>query len=59
MHSHVHRQPLMYLFILRKNSILFNKPQQKITQLYIIGCKTGCLFCNLLIFSIYRGETGL
>ncbi len=25
MHSHVHRQPLMYLFILRKNSILFNK----------------------------------
>ena len=27
MHSHVHRQPLMYLFILRKNSILFNKPQ--------------------------------
>ena len=47
MHSHVHRQPLMYLFILRKN-----------TQLYIIGCKTRCLFCNLLIFSIYRGETG-
>ena len=28
MHSHVHRQPLMYLFILRKNSILFNKPAQ-------------------------------
>jgi len=27
MHSHVHRQPLMYLFILKKNSILFNKPQ--------------------------------
>lgn len=47
MHSHVHRQPLMYLFILRKN-----------TQLYIIGCKTRCLFCNLLIFSIYCGETG-
>ena len=48
MHSHVHRQPLMYLFILRKN-----------TQLYIIGCKTRCLFCNLLIFSIYCGETGI
>ena len=28
MHSHVHRQPLMYLFILRKSSILFNKPAQ-------------------------------
>ena len=31
----------------------------KNTRLYIIGCKTGYLFCNLLIFSVYCGETGL
>ena len=31
----------------------------KNTQLYILGCKIGCLFCNLLIFSIYCGETGI
>ena len=31
----------------------------KNTRLYIIGCKTGCLFCNLLIFSVYCGETGI
>ena len=31
----------------------------KNTRLYIIGCKTGCLFCNLLIFSIYCGEGGI
>ena len=37
MHSHVHRQPLMYLFILRKNSILFNKPQQKMAQFENLG----------------------
>ena len=38
MHSHVHRQPLMYLFILRKNSILFNKPQQKMAQRkFVVG----------------------
>ena len=30
MHSHVHRQPLMYLLILRRNSILFNTPPTKI-----------------------------
>lgn len=30
----------------------------KNTRLYIIGCKTGCLFCNLLIFSVYCGERG-
>lgn len=30
----------------------------KNTHFYILGCKNGCLFCNLLIFSIYRGETG-
>ncbi|MBP3533521.1 MAG: hypothetical protein J6J75_04375, partial [Alistipes sp.] len=28
------------------------------TQLYILGCKIGCLFYNLLIFSIYCGEGG-
>ena len=31
----------------------------KNTRLYILGCKIGCLFCNLLIFSIYCGETGI
>ena len=31
----------------------------KNTQLYILGCKIGCLFCNLLIFSIYCGERGI
>ena len=29
------------------------------TQFYILGCKIGCLFCNLLIFSIYCGERGI
>ena len=29
------------------------------TQFYILGCKIGCLFHNLLIFSIYCGETGI
>ena len=29
------------------------------TQLYILGCKIGCLFYNLLIFSVYCGETGI
>ena len=31
----------------------------KNTRLYILGCKIGCLFCNLLIFSIYCGERGI
>ena len=31
----------------------------KNTQLYILGCKIGYLFCNLLIFSIYCGERGI
>ena len=31
----------------------------KNTQLYILGCKIGCLFCNLLIFSVYCGERGI
>ena len=31
----------------------------KIRQLYILGCKIGCLFYNLLIFSVYCGETGI
>ena len=26
---------------------------------YILGCKIGCLFYNLLIFSVYCGETGI
>ena len=25
----------------------------------ILGCKIGCLFYNLLIFSVYCGETGI
>ena len=29
------------------------------TQLYILGCEIGCLFYNLLIFSVYCGETGI
>ena len=29
------------------------------TQLCILGCKIGCLFYNLLIFSVYCGETGI
>ena len=29
------------------------------TQLYILGCKIGCLFYNLLIFSVYCGESGI
>ncbi len=29
------------------------------TQLYILGYKIGCLFYNLLIFSVYCGETGI
>ena len=36
---------------------LLNKTKN--TQLYIFGCKIGCLFCNLLIFSVYCGETGI
>lgn len=51
MHSHVHRQPLMYLFILRKNSILFNKPQQnhflnntKTPSFTLLGVKLGVCF---------------
>ena len=31
----------------------------KNTQLYILGCKTGCLFCKILIFKIYCGEGGI
>ena len=27
--------------------------------IYILGCKIGCLFYNLLIFSVYCGETGI
>ena len=26
---------------------------------FILGCKIGCLFYNLLIFSVYCGETGI
>ena len=26
---------------------------------YILGCKIGCLFYNLLIFSVYCGERGI
>lgn len=29
------------------------------TQTYISGCKSGCLFCKLLIFSVYCGERGI
>ena len=25
----------------------------------LLGCKIGCLFYNLLIFSVYCGETGI
>ena len=36
-----------------------NLKKYKNTQFYILGCKIGCLFCNLLIFSVYCGETGI
>ena len=39
-----------------KRKILNNT---KTPSFYILGCKTGCLFCNLLIFSVYCGETGI
>ena len=26
---------------------------------FILGCKIGCLFYNLLIFSVYCGEGGI
>lgn len=32
---------------------------EKNTQLYICGCKTGCLFCNLLIDRLICGERGV
>ena len=31
----------------------------KTPNLTFLGCKIGCLFCNLLIFSVYCGETGI
>ena len=34
-------------------------PKKENTQLYIIVCKIGCLFCNLLIFRAYCGERGI
>ncbi len=34
------------------------KYQSKSTQLYIVGCKIGCYFYNLLIFNIYCGAYG-
>ena len=40
--------------------LLFTAKIRNLTdQLYIFGCKTGCSFYNLLIFSIYCGETGI
>lgn len=30
----------------------------KTPNLTFLGCKIGCLFCNLLISSVYCGETG-
>ncbi len=36
-----------------------NLKEYKNTQFYILGCKIGCLLCNLLIFSVYCGETGI
>ena len=41
------------------NMVYINLNLYKNTQLYIIGCKARCLFCNLLIFSVYCGETGI
>ena len=32
---------------------------KKNTQLYILGCKIGCLFCKTLISNVYCGETGI
>ena len=45
---------VFYQIIFRANMI-----RLKYTQLYILGCKIGCLFYNLLIFSVYCGETGI
>nr|DAJ89863.1 MAG TPA: hypothetical protein [Caudoviricetes sp.] len=41
-----------------ENKDAFHLKKYKNTQFYILGCKIGCLFCNLLIFSVYCGETG-
>ena len=40
---------VFYQIIFRANMIRLN----------ILGCKIGCLFYNLLIFSVYCGETGI
>ena len=40
--------------------LLFTAKIRNLTeQLYILGCKIGCLFYNLLIFSVYCGERGI
>ena len=39
--------------------LLFTAKIRNLTENYILGCKIGCLFYNLLIFSVYCGETGI
>ena len=46
---------LVVLF--RAKMILLNNT--KTPNFIFFGCKIGCLFCNLLIFSVYCGETGI
>ena len=42
-----------------ENKDAFHLKKYKSTLFYILGCKIGCLFCNLLIFSVCCGETGI
>ena len=53
----VHKDFIRYRFLYGLYRYI-NLNLYKNTRLYIIGCKTGYLFCNLLIFSVYCGETG-
>ena len=46
---------LVVLF--RAKMILLNNT--KTPNFIFFGCKIGCLFCNLLIFSVYCGERGI
>ena len=48
---------VFYQIIFRANMIRLKL--NKNNQLYILGCKIGCLFYNLLIFSVYCGERGI
>ena len=54
----VHKDFIRYRFLYGLYRYI-NLNLYKNTRLYIIGCKTGYLFCNLLIFSVYCGETGI